>query len=86
LTEKFAFTIDVSIGATQLVCRLPVRHIFFINAVVFLPGGYSWKILVGVCRPALQILTLFQTNNYKANVREYSLGILFVKKMNTISY
>ena len=25
------------------------------------PGGYSWKFLVGVCRPVLQILTLFQT-------------------------
>ena len=25
------------------------------------PGGYSWKFLVGVCCPLLQILTLFQT-------------------------
>ena len=25
------------------------------------PGGYSWEFLVGVCRPALQILTVFQT-------------------------
>ena len=25
------------------------------------PGGYSWELLVGVCRPVLQILTLFQT-------------------------
>ena len=24
-------------------------------------GGYSWEFLVGVCRPVLQILTLFQT-------------------------
>ena len=24
-------------------------------------GGYSWEFLVGVCRPFLQILTLFQT-------------------------
>ena len=24
-------------------------------------GGYYWKFLVGVCRPVLQILTLFQT-------------------------
>ena len=23
--------------------------------------GYSWEFLVGVCRPVLQILTLFQT-------------------------
>ena len=25
------------------------------------PGGYHWQFLVGVCRPVLQILTLFQT-------------------------
>ena len=25
------------------------------------PGGYSWELLVGVCRPGPQILTLFQT-------------------------
>ena len=24
-------------------------------------GGYSWEFLVGVCRPVLRILTLFQT-------------------------
>ena len=24
-------------------------------------GGYSWEFLVGVCRPVLQILTLYQT-------------------------
>ena len=29
-----------------------------------LPGGYSWEFLVGVCRPVLQILTLFQTKKY----------------------
>ena len=27
------------------------------------PGGYSCEYLVGVCRPVLQILTLFQTKN-----------------------
>ena len=27
----------------------------------FEPGGYSWEFLVGVCRPVLQSLTLFQT-------------------------
>ena len=26
--------------------------------------GYSWKFLVGVCRPFLQFLTLFQTKKY----------------------
>ena len=28
---------------------------------VFLSGRYFWEFLVGVCRPVLQILTLFQT-------------------------
>ena len=28
---------------------------------VYFPGAYSWEFLVGVCRPVLQILTLFQT-------------------------
>ena len=32
----------------------PIRY-------VTLPGGYSWVFLVGVWRPVLQILTLFQT-------------------------
>ena len=27
-------------------------------------GGYFWEFLVGVCRPVLQILTLFQTKKY----------------------
>ena len=27
-------------------------------------GGYSWEFLVGVCRPVLQSLTLFQTKKY----------------------
>ena len=33
-------------------------------------GGIS-----GVYRPALQIFTLFQSNIYKVNVREYPPGI-----------
>ena len=27
-------------------------------------GGYSWDFLVGVCRPLLQIVTLFQTKKF----------------------
>ena len=30
------------------------------NKTDHIPGGYSWEFLVGVCRPILQILTLFQ--------------------------
>ena len=28
---------------------------------ILVPGGYPWEFLVGVCRPVLQILTLFRT-------------------------
>ena len=42
-------------------------------------------VVVAVHRPALLILTLFQGNIYKVNVREYSLRI-YVVKMNTINY
>ena len=30
-------------------------------SVRIFPGWYSWELLAGVCRPVLQILTLFQT-------------------------
>ena len=36
-------------------------------AIMFLsyfPEGFSWEFLVGVCRPVLQIQTLFQTKKY----------------------
>ena len=36
-------------------------------AIMFLsyfPEGFSWEFLVGVCRPFLQILSLFQTKKY----------------------
>ena len=29
--------------------------------ILFKPGGYPWKILMGVCRPVLLILTFIQT-------------------------
>ena len=38
----------------------------------------------GVYRPALLIFTLFQSNIYKVNVREYPPGI-YVVKMNTVN-
>jgi len=34
-------------------------------------GGYFWEVAVGVCRLALLIFTLFQSNIYEVNVREY---------------
>ena len=35
---------------------------------------YFWEVVAGVCRPAPLILTLFQSNIYKVNVREYPPG------------
>ena len=33
-----------------------------LHIIAFFPGGgYSWEFLMGVCRPVLQILKLFQT-------------------------
>ena len=49
-----------------------------------LGGGKFWEVAVGVHRPALLIFTLFQSNIYKVNVREYPPGI-YVVKMNTIT-
>ena len=39
-----------------------------------------WDVVVGVCCLALQILTLFQSNSYKVNVREYFPIISYVRK------
>ena len=46
---------------------------------------------MGVCRLALQVLTLFPSNTYKVNAREYHLppphlGDFLRRKMNTINY
>ena len=35
------------------------------------PGRYSWEFLVGVCRPVLQILPLFQTKKCHSKGRNY---------------
>ena len=42
-------------------------------------GGYFWEVVVGVHCLALLILTLFQSNIYKVNVREYSWGFMSSK-------
>ena len=56
---------------------------------MFFPGGYFWEVLVGVRHPSLLIFTLFQSNIYKVNVREYPLpfgGIYVVKTDNSQLY
>ena len=54
--------------------------------LIFSPGGYSWEFVVAVCRPALQIPTLFQTDAYEANLRGCPPppGDLLCQKINTI--
>ena len=38
-------------------------------------GGYSWEFMVGVCRPVLQILTLFQTKKLSFSTTVFSPGL-----------
>ena len=40
----------------RVICNINKMN----QAAVTPPGGFSWEFLVGVCRPVLQILTLFQ--------------------------
>ena len=39
-------------------------------------GGGFWEVVMGVCRPALLISTLLQSNIYKVSVRECPPGDL----------
>ena len=38
-----------------------LRHIQFAVLCTLSPGGYPWEFLVKVCRPVLQIMTLFHS-------------------------
>ena len=38
-------------------------------------GRYSWEFAVGVCRPVLQILTLFQTKKLSFSTTVFSPGL-----------
>ena len=40
------------------------------------PRGYSWEFLVGVCRPVLQILTLFQAIEMSFSTPVFRPGLL----------
>ena len=42
-----------------------------------MPGGYSWEFLARVCRPVLQILTLFQAK--KCHFSHFYLDLVFKK-------
>ena len=44
-----------------VVCQLSFFNDQPRNYLQFLPGGYSWEFLVGMCCPILQFLTLFLT-------------------------
>ena len=48
------------------------------------PGEYSWEFLAGVCRPILQILTLFQTQksltfHTRFHISSSSSSLLFIR-------
>ena len=55
--EKPTFKDNFPVLKNKFEC--PVYEILFIQELN--PRGYSWEFLVEVCRPVLQILTLFQT-------------------------
>ena len=38
-------------------------------------GGYSWEFVVGMCRPVLQILTLFQTKKLSFSTHVFRPGV-----------
>ena len=61
-----------------------IRWTKFIDVAIQMPGGggYSWEFLVGVCRPVLQILTLFQTKKCHFPHLFSDLGV--VTKRNNI--
>ena len=49
---------------------------------IFFSQGYFWQVVEALHRPALLILTLFQSSIYKVNVREYPPRIYVVKTDN----
>ena len=53
----------------------------FFTFILFHPGGYSWKFLVGVCRPVLQILTLLR--NKKSHL-SHTFSDLASKKSSSL--
>ena len=59
-------------GAAQFIKWVPF----------FFSQGYFWQVVEGVHRPALLNFTLFQSNIYKVNVREYPPRIYVVKTDN----
>ena len=50
----------------SLVCCCGLADILYVSLS---PGGYSWKFFVGVCRPVLQILNLYQTQRCSFHTR-----------------
>ena len=59
LKSKNLFKTIQEISLLELLWNQSLRGISLTHYLP--PGGYSWEFLVWVCRPVLQILTLFQT-------------------------
>ena len=69
--------------AKKLSCRELIAYLISLNLLTGLPmaskvynfflsgGGYFREVVVGVYRPPHLIFTLFQSNIYKVNVREF---------------
>ena len=61
-SNTYMSTFDISFIWKNDLCELLTPKTIQYRAHSVPAGGeYSWEFLVGVCRPVLQILTLFQT-------------------------
>ena len=58
---KLTFSSFFSCGSIVYPVKSTNYNSVACSQTLYFLGGYSWEFLVGVCRPVLQILTLFQT-------------------------
>ena len=59
MRNKVGVDLHVALPSLPTALNLKTFHLYPERA----GGVYSWEFFVGVCRPVLQILTLFQTKN-----------------------
>ena len=61
----------LSITNNHYLTGLPVVNAVYKMSFIFFSEGYFWEVIVGVHRLAHLIFTLFQSNIYKVDVREF---------------
>ena len=71
------YFIDIFLVLFQLSLCFPGHHAVIRKVTGPVGGGgegYSWELMVGVCRPVLRILTLFQTKKISLFTPVYRLA------------